>query len=134
VNPFVRNRACFNNQIFLKILQTANCAKSKKQVIAKLFVYILTGDYNNSKTLKRKSKFEALAEIVVRIWTSFNIQISLERYNMNNNLKTFKKKTKSLNLVDIVARNRTYSNNQISLKTLQYEKTASCLRLKNKRQ
>jgi hypothetical protein len=43
----------------LKILQyekAFNSVKSRKQVIAKIFVFILTLDENNSKTMKNKKK------------------------------------------------------------------------------
>jgi len=45
---------------------TLNCLKSKKLAIAKIFAYILTRDYNNSKILKRKTKVLSLVEIVFR--------------------------------------------------------------------
>jgi len=35
---------------------TLNCLKSEKLVIAKIFAYIFTKDYNNSKTLEKKMK------------------------------------------------------------------------------
>jgi hypothetical protein len=58
----VRNRTSLNNnQILLKRQQyekTSNFSKSKKLVMAKIFVNISTRDYHNSKTLKKR-KFEA---------------------------------------------------------------------------
>jgi hypothetical protein len=45
-----------NRPQYEKIL---NCVKSNNLVIAKLFLYILARDYNSSKTLKGKKKFEA---------------------------------------------------------------------------
>jgi len=48
-------------KLFLKRLQhekTLNCVKSRKLVIAKIFVYILTRVYNNSEILKKEDLLE----------------------------------------------------------------------------
>ena len=61
VNIVVRNRTSFNNKMYFKRLhyeRTLNCFKEQnKMVISKLFVYISTRDYKNSKP-QRKNLFE----------------------------------------------------------------------------
>jgi len=54
--------------------------KEQKLVITKIFAYISTRDYNNSKTIKRKPKVPSLVHIIVRKQTSVNNQISPERH------------------------------------------------------
>ena len=58
VEIVVRNQTRLNNQIPLIgfVLKDIKSRKKQKLVIVKIFVYILTRDYNNSKTLKRIPK------------------------------------------------------------------------------
>ena len=76
-------------KIFLYEEVNIKLLEEQKLVIAKIFAYILTRDYSNSKTLKKKKKKNSsLVEIVVRNLTCGIYQRSLNR-NQYENMKSF---------------------------------------------